>query len=211
MTNTVFWDWNGTLLNDVALCSELINTMLTMHGYPPVGGLDAYKKVFCFPIETYYRNAGFDFSRHPYEQLAEKYMELYTPRSLSCPLQPDARAVLGTLQARGVRQVMLSASQRDILAQQVRHFGLEKYFDALVGIDTVYGTSKAGAGLQWLTDSGIAPAAAVMVGDSVHDFEVAQAMGTRCVLFAGGHQPRETLAATGCPVIDRLAQLPELL
>ena len=44
----------------------------------------------------------------------------------------------------------------------------------------------------------------MMVGDSEHDFEVARALGVRCVLFSGGHQPREVLAATGAPVIDAL-------
>ena len=55
------------------------------------------------------------------------------------------------------------------------------------------------------------PARIMMVGDSEHDFEVARALGVRCVLFSGGHQPREVLAATGAPVIDALAQLLPLL
>ena len=63
--DTVLWDWNGTLLDDAALCCELLNTMLARHGYAPVGSMEAYRQVFCFPIETYYRRAGFDFSRHP--------------------------------------------------------------------------------------------------------------------------------------------------
>ena len=79
--DTVLWDWNGTLLDDAALCCELLNTMLARHGYAPVGSMEAYRQVFCFPIETYYRRAGFDFSRHPFAALADEYMRLYTPRS----------------------------------------------------------------------------------------------------------------------------------
>ena len=97
--DTVLWDWNGTLLDDAALCCELLNTMLARHGYAPVGSMEAYRQVFCFPIETYYRRAGFDFSRHPFAALADEYMRLYTPRSLGCPLQPDACAVLDALRA----------------------------------------------------------------------------------------------------------------
>ena len=55
------------------------------------------------------------------------------------------------------------------------------------------------------------PACAVMVGDSVHDWEVARAMGTGCVLYSGGHQAREALVATGAPVIDDLLELPDLI
>ena len=36
-------------------------------------------------------------------------------------------------------------------------------------------------------------------------------MGVRCILYAGGHQARPRLEATGCTVIDRLADLPDLL
>ena len=64
---------------------------------------------------------------------------------------------------------------------------------------------------RWLRESGADPARIMMVGDSEHDFEVARALGVRCVLFSGGHQPREVLAATGAPVIDALAQLLPLL
>ena len=40
-----------------------------------------------------------------------------------------------------------------------------------------------------------------MIGDSVHDYEVAQALGVRCVLQSGGHQPPEKLRETGAPVV----------
>ena len=205
------WDWNGTLLDDAALCCELLNTMLARHGYAPVGSMEAYRQVFCFPIETYYRRAGFDFSRHPFAALADEYMRLYTPRSLGCPLQPDACAVLDALRAQGMRQVMLSASKRENLQQQVEHFGLRSRFDTLLGLSDIYAKSKTEVGLRWLRESGTDPARIMMVGDSEHDFEVARALGVRCVLFSGGHQPREVLAATGAPVIDALAQLLPLL
>ena len=68
------------------------------------------------------------------------------------------------------------------------------------------GTKNTMDDLRWLRESGADPARIMMVGDSEHDFEVARALGVRCVLFSGGHQPREVLAATGAPVIDALAQ-----
>ena len=40
-----------------------------------------------------------------------------------------------------------------------------------------------------------------MIGDSVHDFEVAQALGVRCVLQTAGHQSAQQLRATGAPVV----------
>lgn len=48
--DTVLWDWNGTLLDDAALCCELLNTMLARHGYAPVGSMEAYRQVFCLSL-----------------------------------------------------------------------------------------------------------------------------------------------------------------
>ena len=47
------WDWNGTLVNDVALCSQLLNSQLQRHGHAPLGGVEEYRRVFRFPIEEY--------------------------------------------------------------------------------------------------------------------------------------------------------------
>lgn len=205
--STVIWDWNGTLLNDVALCAQLLDTLLTRHGYPPVGGIDAYRAVFGFPIRDYYQRAGFDFARHPYEELAAEWIAEYEPACRRCALQPGARQVLQTLQSGGARQVILSASKQDALEAEVAHFGLAGYFDELLGLGDFYAHSKVARGAAWLAQSGIDPAGAVLVGDSLHDWDVAQALGVRCILFSGGHQSAEALAATGAPVIARLQQL----
>lgn len=94
-----------------------------------------------------------------------------------------------------------------MLDEQLAHFGLTGYFEEVLGQSDFYGHSKVQRGLAWLAASGLEKERAVMVGDTDHDFEVAAALGIRCVLFAGGHQPREKLAATGAPVIEDLRQL----
>ena len=102
-------------------------------------------------------------------------------------------------------------SGSDYLIEQVAARGLQGYFTELLGLADIYGVSKVQVGKQWLAQSGIAPAACVMVGDTQHDAEVAKALGTKCVLYTGGHQSRARLEAV-CPnVIDDLAQLPQLL
>ena len=180
----IFWDWNGTLMDDVDFTHSCLNWMLETHGYPQRYDLAAYREIFGFPIEEYYIRAGFNFAKH--ETLAE-------------------------LSRRGWRQSVLSASRRDYLIEQVAARGLQGYFTELLGLADIYGVSKVQVGKQWLAQSGIAPAACVMVGDTQHDAEVAKALGTKCVLYTGGHQSRARLEAV-CPnVIDDLAQLPQLL
>lgn len=209
--DTILWDWNGTLLDDVQLCVKLLNTMLTRYGYAPVYDTEEYRRIFCFPIQRYYERAGFDFSRVSYSVLSEEYMKLYIPQSLSCGLQKDARKVLSRFQQCGIRQVILSASEKQLLCSHVAHHHLEGYFDTLLGLSDIYAKSKTEIGLAWLKESGCDPKRAVMIGDSVHDFEVSQALGISCILFAGGHQLREILAETGAPVVDSLCELSALI
>ena len=129
----------------------------------------------------------------------------------ACPPSAHAAETLAELSRRGWRQSVLSASRRDYLIEQVAARGLQGYFTELLGLADIYGVSKVQVGKQWLAQSGIAPAACVMVGDTQHDAEVAKALGTKCVLYTGGHQSRARLEAV-CPnVIDDLAQLPQLL
>ena len=48
------------------------------------------------------------------------------------------------------------------------------YFDRLLGLGDIYAKSKVEVGLAYLKENGFDPARAVMIGDSVHDYEVAQ-------------------------------------
>lgn len=200
----ILWDWNGTLLDDVELCLDALNRLLARFGYPQRYDMASYRKIFGFPVKDYYLRAGMDFSRHPFTVLAESYMADYIPHAAACTLAPGARQVLQTFADAGLRQVILSASPVDVLAQQVCERGIRPYFDRLLGLGDIYAKSKVELGLNYLHESGLDPKRAVMIGDTVHDFEVAQAMGVGCVLQCGGHQDAETLRTTGAPVYETL-------
>ena len=204
--DVILWDWNGTLLDDVRLGLDALNRLLARFGYPQRYDLDTYRKIFGFPVEEYYLRAGMDFNRHPFPVLAESYMADYIPSADACGLAPDATQALNAFADAGLRQVILSASPVDLLEQQVRSRGVRDYFDRLLGLGDIYAKSKVDLGLGYLRESGLDPARAVMIGDTVHDFEVARAMGVACVLQSAGHQDAGTLASTGAPVFPNLKE-----
>jgi len=207
----VLWDWNGTLLDDVDVCVDCLNRLLAEHGYPQHYTLPQYRAIFGFPIEDYYVRAGFDFSRHSFAELARRYMELYIPGAEVCCAADGAREVLEQFRRSGRRQVILSASPVGTLQRQVSHLSLDGYFDELLGLGDIYGKSKVDMARGWMARSGLAPAAGVMIGDSLHDAEVAAAIGVRCILCAAGHQTRAALESAGCPVVDSLREIPALV
>ena len=67
-------------------------------------------------------------------------------------------------------------------------------------------TEKIDRGRQLVSACGIRPEETLMVGDTLHDAEVAQALGFRCVLYAGGHNDEARLR-TAAPVIHRLKEI----
>ena len=69
----VIWDFNGTLLDDVKLCFDLLNKMLSKRGFETVT-IEKYKEIFRFPVKEYYRLAGFDFEREPFEVTAVEFI-----------------------------------------------------------------------------------------------------------------------------------------
>ena len=197
--------------NDVDFTHSCLNWMLETHGYPQRYDLAAYRELFGFPIEDYYRCAGFDFARHPYPELAARFMEHYNAGVPGCAVTAHAVDTLQTLARMGWQQAVLSASRRDYLIEQVSARGLQGFFTELLGLADIYGVSKVQLGTDYLRRTGIDPAACVMVGDTDHDAAVAAAIGATCVLYTGGHQSRARLEKASPYVIDDLAQLPALL
>ena len=49
----------------------------------------------------------------------------------------------------------------------------------------------------------------LLIGDTVHDFEVAQSVGADCRLISGGHQNKKTLEKTGAVVYSSLNEFIE--
>lgn len=210
-TELVFWDWNGTLMDDVDYSCACLNGLLAEYDYPQRYALEEYRRIFGFPIEAYYRRVGFDFGRDPFPRLAESYMSLYNAGVDGCPLTAGAADTLGALAARCEGQVLLSVSRRDYLVDQAKRRGVDGRFTEMLGLSDIHGVSKVELGRRYMASCGADPARCVMIGDTDHDAETARAMGVRCILYTGGHQSRARLQATGSPTIDRLEDLPGLL
>ncbi len=207
----VIWDWNGTLLDDMSLCLDVINGMLRRRQMPTVTR-EEYLATFTFPVRRYYHALGFDFARESFEALSHEFIAGYEAGVRGCGLQPEVRTTLARVAATDRRQALLSASAQDSLNEVVRAFELDSFFEQVAGLDNIYAHSKVEVGRKLVANLPCAPVEAVLVGDTLHDAEVAQAMGTGCVLVAHGHQSRQRLHQHGAtPVVDSLRELADLV
>lgn len=200
----VLWDWNGTLLDDLTYAIGVRNRTFPAFGLPRIGSVAEYHRQFTFPVRRYYERAG--VTEENFEAVAHAWMAEYVRGFDSVPLHGDAREALSRFAAAGVRQAVLSATRRDMLESQIARFPIRAYFTDVLGLSDIYARSKEAVGLDYLARCGVPAASTLMIGDTLHDAEVARAMGTECVLVARGHQSRETLLTAGVPVMDTLLE-----
>ena len=195
MIDHIIWDWNGTLLNDVAFGLRLANWLLRQYNKPEIKDLAAYHSVFTFPIRDYYKAIGFGDDIFP--EVAVKWMDKYMAEEHECPLQPHAMEVTRLFRDMGMRQVIISASKLSNLKHQLAERPYFDFFDPPRGLGDIYAGSKIDIALDWMEHSGAKKENTLLIGDTLHDAEVAQALGCRCILVCGGHQSRETLENAG--------------
>ncbi len=203
---TIIWDWNGTLLNDVQECLQIINRSLHKRNLPALS-LAQYLEKFQFPVKKYYEAIGFDFARESFEEAGQEYMDAYAKKMLNCQLQPKAINTLSSFKRAGLRQFILSALNDEALQKCLSSYNLNDYFVKACGLDDYYAHSKLELGKALIKDYAIDRETAVLIGDTVHDYEAAQAMGISCILIADGHNSKQRLTSCNVPVLDNLDAL----
>lgn len=204
----VLWDFNGTILNDLDTGIKCANALLQRRNMNTMKSLDDYHNVFCFPIIKYYENLGFDFKKESYENLAIEWVKEYKHYSKDSALHEGIVEVLSHIRQKNIPQYILSATEKNMLISQVNELGIKNYFDDILGLDNIHAYSKVEIANDWRNRTN--PNKAVLIGDTVHDFEVAKALDIDCILVANGHQSKDLLSACGVKLINDVRELLKL-
>ena len=195
------WDWNGTLLDDVDAGVGALNRMLANRGLPSITR-EFYRARFRFPVRPLYFEIGMDPDRE-WDRICVEFHEYLAEGPQH--VRPDAAAALAYVRAKGARQSILSALRQDLLLRDTAREGVQDFFDEICGVDNLEGATKLARGrelVSGLRAGGVADL--VFVGDTLHDAEVATALGARVVLVDGGHQDADRLRAAGHDVAPSL-------
>jgi phosphoglycolate phosphatase len=202
----IIWDWNGTLFEDVTLCCSIMQNILTRRNMGTIS-IDKYREVFTFPVKEYYRRVGHDVGDENWEILSHEFMDEYEARKFECGLFKEAIITLDHIKSLGISQSVLSAYSQHTLEEMIDHFGLSKFFMRLIGLDNIYAASKLDNGIKWMNELGLAKGEVLLIGDTVHDCEVAHEIGADSLLVAEGYQGRTSLETCNAVVIESLSGL----
>ena len=209
MIDHIIWDWNGTLLSDVQYSITLINALLREYHKPILPDVAAYHKVFTFPVKDYYAAIG--FGDDLFDEVAVKWMDAYMKDESCCPLREGAVEITRLFHAHNIRQVVISASKLSNLHIQMASRPHFDFFDPPRGLGDIYAGSKIDIALDWMKTSGAKPVNTLLIGDTLHDKAVADALQCRCILVEGGHQSSDTLRASGALIAHDLKEAAEMV
>lgn len=190
----VIWDWNGTLINDSHIAAAAETELFRAYGLKAQTPEERIKN-FCFPIETYYSKMGFDFSKHPYEKVSEEWLAIYKRLISEARLFEGAFEMLKEIKESGKRQFILSAAPEDHVKEMALKHNVHDFLEAIYALSHAKADSKIERGAELIKDHKIDASKAILIGDTSHDFEVGEALGTDVLLVADGHHAFEVLEA----------------
>jgi len=206
----IIWDYNGTLLNDAWLCVDCMNILLKKYNIAEIT-YEKYKEIFDFPVKDYYQRAGFNFDSLDFNDVGEEFIELYQKYSSKLKLQENVVEILQHFEAQNISQSILSAREHNKLVEELDFFEIKHFFQNILGLDNHLAGGKIENGKILINKINIPPHKIVIIGDTTHDFEVAQALGIDCILIASGHHSFSKLKSVNKIVLNQLSDLKEFI
>ena len=202
MEKYIFLDFNGTVLDDIDLCLEILNELLAKQNKPFVNK-ERYFEIFGFPVIDYYVRAGLDISN--FEEQAKYFIEEYTRRNvLECKIYDDFLDFVDKARNASYKIVLCSASKYDLLVDQLKHFKILDCFDDVIALDNYHAKSKVDVAMNYIKQNKIDSNQLYFIGDTDHDALVAKECGGHSYLVARGHQNKNILAKTDSIICDTL-------
>ncbi len=208
-TPYILWDWNGTLLDDTQAGLDTFNLMLARRGKNPIS-LSYYRDHFAFPVKPFYAEIGFDLPNEDWDSIAREYHETYA--TFKPQLNRGTFSALTLLRNKGIGQSIISALRQDLLEKETAAHGVAAFMEFVRGTDNLNGSSKLERAKELLEEiRRTHPAndfAFTLIGDSLHDGEVATALDVTCIYCAEGTHSFERLSAhgkTAATLLDALA------
>jgi phosphoglycolate phosphatase-like HAD superfamily hydrolase len=212
MTHLV-WDWNGTLLDDLALTIAATNASLAAVGGTAVT-VEQHRAAFRRPLTDYYAEMlGRHVTAYEFAYLDSVFQGVYQSGVADCDLAVDALPAIrawsgagGGLGGYGTQSLLSMYAHSDLI-DQLRRRGLIGWLLRADGRrDEHFVEHKADYLAQHLLDLDLDGKECVIIGDSVDDADAAASVGAACVLYDGGVTDELVLRATGYPVASTLLE-----
>lgn len=194
----ILFDWDGTLLDSAEASFRCYRRLFAPYG------IDFTRDVFMrtYAPDWYRTYEGIGLPRNVWSEADARWLEIYAEEA--CGLVPGAREALARIAAAGIGAALVTSGSRVRVEREIRGFGLEKAFGAVVcGEDARNKKPHPEALYAALARLDVAAADAAYVGDSPEDISMARAAGVFAVGLEGGFPNREALRQSAPDVLAR--------
>jgi phosphoglycolate phosphatase len=206
----IIFDLDGTLVDSARDLRDAVNVLLSDEGLRQID-LDEVKSMIgdgaAKLVERAVSATGGDLSHLP--ALVVRFLQIYEANaSHHTEAYPGVVETLSSLRELGLPLAVVTNKPYAATIDILEVLGLRTYFDAVIGGDTLPERKPHPAPiLAALEHLGVAPEAALMVGDNYHDVQAARAAGVRAfaVTYGYSHKPHAELGADR--LIDAISEL----
>ncbi len=202
----IIWDFNGTLIDDVNAALSSVNDMLKSRNLPEIT-MQQYASYVDTPIIKFYEHIFDDLYSMDFNEIALEFNAGYDKHLPQKAVMANAEEVLEYFNSKGKLQTVISATHIDKVTKRLEEFGLSGYFDKILAHNNLIAEDKTHLAVKYFAGKQIKPEEAVVIGDCVADYKMAQAISADCILTTQGHQSRVEFAQTSAIIIDSLSEL----
>jgi phosphoglycolate phosphatase len=188
------FDWDGTLIDSAAAIVESIQEACRDLDLPVPDHARAVHTIGLGLRQTL-EHAVPGLSAEDFPRVAERYRHHFLARDPNLPLFRGTGAMLGWLQETGHVLAIATGKSSAGLARGMRHTGVERYFSASRCADQCASKPAPDMLVELMDELGAEPAGTLMIGDTVHDLQMAANAGVAALAVSHGAHPRENLLA----------------
>jgi len=206
MIESIIWDWNGTILDDVDNNVNAVNMILQKRNLTIITK-EEYRKKIKIPIKNFYNEIGLETNDPEiYNLITIDYWKYYNiAYKNNTKVNNGLVNILNKLKENNIKNYLLSATQHDELKKQVESKGMETFFNMIIGNNNSEVKNKLEKAKELIKNKNIKINSTILVGDMISDYELAEKLGVKCILYSNGHQ--EIKMEKGIDVINDFEEI----
>ena len=203
----IVFDWDGTLMDSAAAIVRAMQAAARDLDLPPPPDERA-RYVIGLGLGDALRHAIPELEEAAYPRMVERYRHHYLSSDHELSLFEGVDALIDALAGRGHLLAVATGKSRVGLNRALGHTGLGRYFHATRCADECFSKPHPQMLHELMDELGTPPERTLMIGDTTHDLQMAEAAGVAALAVTFGAHPEAVLRQhTALAYIDEPEEL----
>lgn len=203
------FDWDGTLLDSTGKIVSCMQRAINELGLESRADVDV-KGIIGLGLPEAIRQLYPDIPQGDLDAMRQSYSRHFIEADATpCTFYPGVESVLDTLKQEGHQLSVATGKSRRGLNRVLGNLNMAEFFDATRCADETASKPHPRMVHELMTELGVAPHNAVVVGDTAFDLEMASNAGVESIAVSYGAHHRERLMS--CEPVLCIDQFDELL